>query len=258
MNNESNAMEPKRVMQLDKTALQAFYAAARAFGLIDPDKAFVDAADKGRSDVVQAFLDAGAAEDVTRDVLGKALVAASAKDSANAVKALLNAGADVHYSDDSALWQAASAGALEAARVLLNNDADPDNPANYNYMCQADEARSPLCEAALKGHDHMAKLLLDRGANVHAGNDLPLYIATVYSRPKVIQVLLKNGANLHSQGLVGSGENELVYLARGRNKNDSHWYHVSYMRSDATQEEVADALDILETAAKISMNDPCP
>ena len=55
-----------------------------------------------------------------------------------------------------------------------------------------------LTHAAYGGHDRAVLLLLDSGANVHAGNDAALQSATDNGHTAVVQLLLQHGADVHA------------------------------------------------------------
>jgi ankyrin repeat protein len=47
--------------------------------------------------------------------------------------------------------------------------------------------------AARKGHLEVVRLLLDRGANIHAGDDCALRLAAYYRHLEVVRLLLDRG-----------------------------------------------------------------
>ena len=66
---------------------------------------------------------------------------------------------------------------------------------NKQHYANDDDA---LRWASENGHVEIVKLLLKRGANVHAENDYALRWASVNGHIKVIELLLNNGADVHA------------------------------------------------------------
>jgi ankyrin repeat protein len=85
-----------------------------------------------------------------------------------AAELLLSQGADVTVqtsSFDSALQLAAQTGELKAVKLLLGHHADPSFPRT---------GKTPLHEAALAGHQEVARLLIDAGAHGDFYSDIAL------------------------------------------------------------------------------------
>jgi len=66
-----------------------------------------------------------------------------------------------------------------------------------------------LVSASLSGHEEVVRLLLSRGANVHARGDYaadPLQAASLHGHTQVVQLLLENGADVNARsGYFGNG-----------------------------------------------------
>ncbi|MCP4316176.1 MAG: ankyrin repeat domain-containing protein [Hyphomicrobiales bacterium] len=90
------------------------------------------------------------------------------------------------------LLNAALAGDLDKATTLLVDGAevDPAGPA------------TPLYFAAQNGHQDVAALLIEHGADVNAQskNGTPLHIAARRNQPEIVSLLLKNGADSEAVG----------------------------------------------------------
>jgi ankyrin repeat protein len=80
---------------------------------------------------------------------------------------------------------------VKAVAVLLNNNADPN--------LSGPGGTTPLEDAALKGFDSIAGMLLDHGAQVNqlnsASGTTALYAAASFGKSAVVKLLLNRGAN---------------------------------------------------------------
>jgi ankyrin repeat protein len=159
--------------------------AANRFG----ETALLTAADEGRTDVVEALLQAGA--DVNKaDDDGDAPLTVAA--SAPIAAMLIERGADVNVANRrgvTALLIAAQEGDADVVEALLKAGAD------LNKVDEDDDA--PLIVAASAP---IAALLIERGANVNAANNLgdtALLIAGVMGRADVVEALVQAGADVN-------------------------------------------------------------
>jgi Ankyrin repeats (3 copies)/Ankyrin repeats (many copies) len=132
---------------------------------------------------------------------------------------LLAHGADANYccrETWTVLWRAAWYDHLAVVEVLLDAGAH-----------QLDEA---LVYAAKRGHPAVAALLLDRGADVHFGNDSALWSAAREGHLQTATLLLDRGADadVHPawgdstalQAARGNGHHEIVALLLARGADD--------------------------------------
>lgn len=63
----------------------------------------------------------------------------------------------------------------------------------------------PLYIAAQRGHTEVVEILIKNGANVNENDNgwTPLQTASLKGREKVVEVLLKNGANINEKNASG-------------------------------------------------------
>jgi ankyrin repeat protein len=122
------------------------------------------------------------------------------------------------------IWEAAALGRYAAVERLLAADATLANTA-------APDGHYPLGLAAFFGHPATVRLLLARGADVHAAaqNEMkvqPLHAAIASRNAETVAVLLGHGADANARqqigytalmGAAGAGRHDLVdlLLARG-------------------------------------------
>ena len=202
----------------DMMAVKLFLAAGMDVNSED-GAALVYAAQKGRTEIVKALLDADA--DINKgtpliaaiqanqfeivkllldkgaDVNvgnGETLRSAVARDSINLVKLLLDKGADVNVigSDQTpVLKEAIRRGQLEIVKLLLDKGAHPNVETPSNWV--------PLLEAIYKGHAEIVKLLLEHGADVNvifSNNETALHWAIGNYHPEIAMILL-GSKNIH-------------------------------------------------------------
>ncbi|MBN1591318.1 MAG: ankyrin repeat domain-containing protein, partial [Pirellulales bacterium] len=91
------------------------------------------------------------------------------------------------------LQYAACWGQVEAARLLLDNDA----------RLTVDSGWSPLHHAAAEGHEDVVRLLLERGADVNtrssSDGSSPLHGAVINRRADLVRLLLDHGADVEAK-----------------------------------------------------------
>ena len=117
------------------------------------------------------------------------------------------------YSDHRCLHQAAKLGKKEIVRLLLGQGSDPNGVDedfdldDFNYFY---DWPTPLGVAAQHGHEEVAAVLLEAGAEVDKAYDrytAPLWIASREGHGKVVTALLKAGASVDKvhggEGMIG-------------------------------------------------------
>ena len=101
--------------------------------------------------------------------------------------------------DASAMHLASGRGDLDGVRGLLSGTASSGELVELvNQRSELELARTPLMEAALGGHEHVARLLIQEGADVASvdrrGNSA-LHVASLHGRHDVVRLLVRNGAD---------------------------------------------------------------
>lgn len=166
----------------------------------------------------------------------------------NTIRKLLELGANVHAKNDwgkTPLHEAANIGSTEIMSLLLDYGANPrvSDYANRNmlhYLCRSTEYINPeIIESILDKNIpinqtdiytntalHMAismnkvritKLLIERGADIHAENETgntPLNIAIIYENHTIINILLRNHAKLNKPNSHGHLPIHLAYNSK--------------------------------------------
>lgn len=87
---------------------------------------------------------------------------------------------------DLALWQASFAGDQTLQMRLLENNADPQ--ARWDGL---------LCRSASKGDIEGIHFALHQGGNLHAHNDLPLFLAASNGHENATHELIRLGSEVH-------------------------------------------------------------
>lgn len=144
--------------------------------------AIVDASRRGRIEEIQYILDRGANINAVSHVGTSALWHAAYSGNVGLIEFLLRAGLDIVQHGGIALQVASSRGSLEIVQYLLDEKVD----INYRVLEKhSDLSNTPLHNAVLFGHLHIARFLLEQGA------DPTLKNAFAY-RPYSIAVSQKN------------------------------------------------------------------
>ncbi len=148
---------------------------------------------RGRhDDVVKELLAAGATVDARSPQGWTPLMMAATAGRAEIVKRLIVANADVNAFDEEgydSLYDAAAWGYIDVIRQLIAAGAEP-------------KKSLALLVAANQSNDELVKLLIDKGANVHAVDDegkTPLHNAVRPPNSKVVKVLIDAGADVNAK-----------------------------------------------------------
>jgi hypothetical protein len=97
------------------------------------------------------------------------------------------------------IWTASAQGNLEAIKqhVAAGTDLNAKEPSGGS---------TPLMIAALVGQTESSKLLIEKGANINAGNNegsTALLIAAFFCRTETVKLLLAKGANVNAKNIRG-------------------------------------------------------
>lgn len=104
-------------------------------------------------------------------------------------------------------------GDIPGVRQLLQSGADPNTPPGEN-----DKGMTALMFAAWRGHEEIAMMLLQAGADVNtvaANGSSPLIYAASADKPRVVRELLRLGAN--PDYVRGDGMIPLMFAVTNRN-----------------------------------------
>jgi len=151
-------------------------------------------------------------------------------------------------------------GILEDVKMMIEHDPAEVNAKKYES--------TRLHTAACHGHTEVAKLLLRKGADIHATNKdgkTPLHIAAVEGQTKVAELLLREGANIHAKDkkrftpLSWAAENghtkvaDLLLRAGAEvDVRDENTWTPLYRAANKGHDEVAELL--LREGAKVNAN----
>jgi ankyrin repeat protein len=181
---------------------------------------FVQSAEKGDSKAIQLFLNAGIDCNALSATGSTALMAASKNGRIEVVNKLLDQKVNVDVQGKqgvTALMLAAENNQVEIVKLLLKKNADPnvEDQTGWTALMKAvyqgntacvkalaagsrQEVNRSLLVAALTGHQEIAKMLLDNGAEVDSRADdgrTPLMLAAGKGDNDLVSFLLKAGAD---------------------------------------------------------------
>lgn len=104
------------------------------------------------------------------------------------------------------IWTAAQEGKSDVVAKFLADGKSPDAK-------QPGSGRTPLTIASVYGQLEVAKLLIDKGADVSLASldgNSPLHIAAFFTRTKMVELLLKAGASVEAKNGQGQTPIEIV------------------------------------------------
>lgn len=154
-------------------------------------------------EAVAALIAAKANVNIVDDDGIGALALACVNGHAGIAEALLKAGANpnaARTSGETPIMTAARTGRVAVVRSLLTHGADPNAK-------EHSKGQTALMWAITQGHNDVAKVLIDSGANVHAsttGGFLPLLFAAQQGNLGAVKLLLDAGANVNATAKDGS------------------------------------------------------
>ncbi len=113
----------------------------------------------------------------------------------------INDGADVDHKRNGVtpLHVALSHGNYDAAKLLLENDADSNIP--------ADNGITPISSSIIKGQLKITELLIENDAKIDKKDKngfTPLMYAARYGRIDAVKLLIKNGADVNTRSAAGT------------------------------------------------------
>ncbi|TDZ58487.1 Ankyrin-3 [Colletotrichum trifolii] len=194
-------------------------------GTLNSRSALWYAALRGRLDVCRRLLEKGADPNECPEDYGPLLIKVVELDEdtekiLSLLRLLVDAGADVNVVDPSPNWRrnaltrAATLNKKEVVEFLLDKGANPDLGAfaDCGVLTElgTDAVQTALYGAAWNGHIDIAKLLIDRGSNIHLQSQKKwTAFLAAYDNAELVKLLLEKGADINS--VCSSGT--IVHLA---------------------------------------------
>ena len=142
---------------------------------------------------VVLFLAAPLLANAQQEELNKAFLDAVREGDVAKVQASLSKGANVNAHEDTnghfALQYAINLPDVNLVKLLLDKGANVNEVDKLDYSALMDATRrgGPAGTA-------ISKLLIERGADIHAGHDAPIFAAVKSGEPELVELLLQKGA----------------------------------------------------------------
>ena len=224
----------------------------------------------GQADKVRLLLSKGAEVNAKRKQGHTALsIAAGREGAAEVIKALLDHGADLTVAN--ILGAATRGGDIKVVKLLLERGADPNNrnkigaapPMSAKRASELNKigaptspilglpdrtAVTPLMYAAHAGNTEVVRLLIEKGAEINARNNVngvALMPAAQMGNPATVKLLLEKGADAHLRN--DYGYTALMYAASAE-RNDLELIRVLLARGAEINVKAKDG----ETALKLA------
>ncbi|KAI1416701.1 putative ankyrin repeat protein [Hypoxylon sp. FL1857] len=180
-----------------------------------PKPPLIHAVRIGFRECVRVLLDNGADPNV-RCKSGSALSEAVERNDIDIVRMLLEKNADLNHPDDdeaTLLMRAVQTGNTDLVSLLIQHGAKVDLAEDSDDIC-----KTPLSLAASLGNMEMVNLLLDKRADVNfcgAGSDSPLFSALYTNKPDIAKIFIDRGADVHWAAEDGWGPLHAAYRIPG-------------------------------------------
>ncbi len=206
---------------------------------------FAVAIENGDLRAVRQWLDEGLPPDYRADRIGTGLMIAAWEGNVEMMELFFSRGANVNrtnQNEETALMLAAWRGQIEAVKWLLERGARLDRPGL---------AWSPLHYAVFNGHDAVAKLLIERGANVNArstNGSSPLMMAAREGKDRLAKLLIERGADPSVRN--DRGEDAFVWAMRNG--------HPRIAREVGSPERMAAAARAPDSFGPVTASRPVP
>jgi ankyrin repeat protein len=185
------------------------------------------AAQSGQKDIVEYLITHGADVNAENNRGETPLQLAVYKDHKEIAELLIEHGAGV------SLNIVARLGNLAGVKKLIDEGANVNIEGRYG--------ETPLHDAANKGHEEIAELLIAKGANINAGLYTPLHTAVSKGRMDIVKLLLQNGANINAQDEEGgTGTAPLHILAKYKHDYSNY----DYTKIDMIELLIANGADV--------------
>jgi ankyrin repeat protein len=186
-------------------------AVAGELGAIEPDRRIANAAQARDWDAVKVLLDRKADVNGPQPDGGTALHWAAHYDAVEMARSLLAAGAKVDAANEfgvTPLALAAQNASLSMGQLLLSKGASPNAPLGTG--------ETPLMTAAETGNVELVEAMLEAGGHPNVKertqDQTALMWATAEKHPRVVEALIKAGADVHARSKGGS--TPLLFAAR--------------------------------------------